>query len=120
MDLAKRCIDVGLYTNRLDEARQFYESDVGLPYEELVKAGRGVHQHRLGLRGAVLKLNHAREPLEAGTTGFRGLVVAQPGVSAPRRVVDPDGLAVEVVPPGHDGVELTAVRWRSTDPDRLG
>jgi hypothetical protein len=120
VDLAKPFLDAGLYTNALDEARRFYEGEVGLPYEELLRAGRGVHQHRLGLRGAVLKLNHAREPLADGPTGFRGLVVARPGIGGPRRLADPDGLAVEVVPPGHDGVDAVAVRWASTDPDRLG
>lgn len=120
VDLAKPYLDVGLYTNQLDEARRFYEGDLGLPYEELLKAGRGVHQHRLGLRGAVLKLNHAREPLEEGTSGFRGLVIAEPGALPPRRLSDPDGLVVEVVPPGHDGVDVTAVRWASSDPDLLG
>ena len=70
MDLAKPFLDVGLYTNGLDEARRFYESTLGLPYEELLKAGRGVHQHRLGLRGAVLKLNHHREPLPEDPAAF--------------------------------------------------
>ena len=120
MDLAKPHLDVGLYTNRADDARRFYEGDVGLPYEELLKAGRGVHQHRFGLRGAVLKVNDSREPLEEAGTGYRGLVVADPGAPGPRHLRDPDGLDVVLVPGGHEGIAATGVRWASTDPDRLG
>jgi lactoylglutathione lyase len=120
VDLAKPFLDVGLYTNRLEDARRFYEAELGLPYEELLKAGRGVHQHRLGLRGAVLKLNHVRDPLGDAATGYRGLVIADPGGAQPRSLRDPDGLHVEVVPPGQDGVRAAGVRWASTDPDRLG
>ena len=120
MDLAKPHLDVGLYTNRSGEARRFYEGDLGLPYEELLRAGRGVHQHRFGLRGAVLKVNDSREPLEEAVTAYRGLVVVDPGASSARHRSDPDGLDVAVVPVGHGGIRTTGVRWASTDPDRLG
>ena len=120
MDLAKPHLDVGLYTSRFVEARRFYEDDLGLAYEELLKAGRGVHQHRFGLRGAVLKVNDSREPLEEAVTGYRGLLVADPDVSGPRRLCDPDGLEVVVAPVGHEGIDATGVRWASSDPDRLG
>lgn len=120
MELAKPHLDVGLYTNRFDEARRFYEGDLGLAYEELLKAGRGVHQHRFGLRGAVLKVNHVREPLEEDVTAYRGLVVTDPAVSSQRHLRDPDGLDVVIAPVGHEGVGTTGVRWASSDPDRLG
>ena len=120
MDLAKPHLDVGLYTNRFDEVRRFYEGDLGLAYEELLKAGRGVHQHRFGLRGAVLKVNDARDPLEDAPTGYRGLVVADPAVSSPRHLRDPDGLDVVLAPVGHEGIGTTGVRWASTDPGHLG
>ena len=70
MDLAKPCLDVGLYTDRDDDLRAFYVDRLGLPYEELLKAGRGVHQHRVGLHGSVLKLNSSREPLDDAPTAF--------------------------------------------------
>ena len=118
MDLAKDCLDVGLYTENIAALRAFYEDELGLPYEELLKAGRGVHQHRLGLHGGVLKLNASREPLPEAPAGLRRLVVASP--DGPRSLVDPDGNEVELVPPGQDGVDAVAVHWASTDPDRLG
>lgn len=113
MRLAKPFLDVGLYTTRLDEHRAFWEGEIGLPYEELLKAGRGIHQHRLGLHGAVLKVNASRDHLEAAPSCLRGLVV--PGSTA-RSLTDPDGLPVEVVP----DADAVAVRWASSDPDRLG
>jgi lactoylglutathione lyase len=118
VDLAKPCLDVGLYTERIDALRGFYEGQVGLPYEELLKAGRGVHQHRLGLRGAVMKLNDSRDPLADAPSGLRGIVIAHP--DGARALVDPDGTPVELVAPGTDGVDGVAVRWSSSDPDRLG
>jgi catechol 2,3-dioxygenase-like lactoylglutathione lyase family enzyme len=111
--LAKPFLDVGIYTGRLDEQRAFWEREVGLPYEELLKAGRGIHQHRLGLHGAVLKVNASRDPLDPAPSCLRGLVVHG---SSPRSLVDPDGLPVEI---SHD-VETVAVRWASSDPNRLG
>lgn len=107
MRLAKPFLDVGIYTARLDEARAFWEHEVGLPYEELLKAGRGIHQHRLGLHGAVLKVNASREPLAEKPTCLRGLAVH--GLRA-ASLVDPGGLPVEVSP---DVAYISFVR----DPD---
>ena len=60
LHLVKPALDVGLYTNRTDAMRAFYEGEVRLAYNHLLKAGRGVHQHRLDLEGdGVLKLNDA-------------------------------------------------------------
>ena len=94
--LVKPALDVGLYTNRAAEMRAFYEGELGLGYNHLLKAGRGVHQHRLDLdsNGAVLKLNDARDPLPDAPTGYVGLAVV--GAQA-RSLHDPDGLPVAVV-----------------------
>jgi hypothetical protein len=118
--LAKPFLDVGVYTNRLDGMRAFYEGEVGLPYEELLRAGGGVHQHRLDLRGAVFKLNHSRDALPEDPTCYRRLVVAAAPGQRPARLTDPDGLAVHVVRAGGGGVETAAIAWASRDPDRLG
>ncbi len=101
MKLAKPRIDVGLYTNRRDELLAFWRDEVGLPYEELLPMGGGVQQHRLGLAGSVLKINHSREPLpDEPRAGYRELTIARAGVSTPKSLVDPDGNLVSLVPEG--------------------
>jgi hypothetical protein len=111
--LAKECLDVGLYTDRYEELRGFYVDDLGLPYEELLKAGRGIHQHRLGLRGSVLKLNSSREPLADAPTNVRELDIA---ADHHRAAADPDGTKVALTP----DVDAIAIHWASSDPARLG
>lgn len=120
--LAKDGVDVGLYTNRYEELAAFYGGELGLPYEELLKVGGGVHQHRYGLRGSVCKINSARAELEDAPSAFRTLVLASEDddVSTPRSMQDPDGTEVLVVPSGHHGVTGIAVMWASRDVDELG
>ena len=69
MQLAKRFVDVGIFTNRLDEMRAFYGERIRLPYEELLPVGGGVRQYRYGLLGSVLKINHSRDPLPPRIAG---------------------------------------------------
>ena len=108
IELAKPCLDVGMYVRNIDASRRFYEDDVGLPYEELLPVGGGVHQHRLGLRGSVLKLNASRNDLAAEPTGYRRLLIAA-DVAARRDLVDPDGTAVSLVPEGEDGITAIGI-----------
>ncbi len=106
MKLAKDSIDVGVYTNQRDDMLAFWQETVGLPYEELLKVGGGVHQHRLGLNGSVFKLNHTRRPLDAHSpAGYSELLIAREGLTAPQPLTDPDGNRVTLVPPGYDHVE---------------
>lgn len=112
MNLAKPCLDVGLYTDRYEALRAFYCDELGLPYEELLKVGRGVHQHRLGLHGSVLKVNDSRDALDVAPTNFVRLELNGP---VERHLHDPDGTEVVVRP----DIETIAVHWASSDPDRL-
>ena len=111
MELAKPSLDVGLYVTDIDASRAFYEGEVGLPYEELLKVGGGVHQHRLGLRGSVLKLNSSRADFAPRASGYRRLLVAaEGGAVGDTSLTDPDGIAVTLVAPGgdvtHIGIEI--------------
>lgn len=113
LQLVKPALDVGLYTNRIDDVRAFYEGEVGLAYNHLLKAGRGVHQHRLDLPGdGVLKLNDARDPLPEEPSGYVGLAVV---AKTPDARADPDGLRVDLVVslPGDARVRVTVA---SSDP----
>ena len=122
VELAKDRIDVGLYTNRYDSLADFYGPDglVGLPYEELLKVGNGVHQHRYGLRGSVLKVNSARADLPVEPTAFVRLTIADERRSTAAVLHDPDGTEVVLSPPGGNGLIDLAVHWASADVDGLG
>jgi lactoylglutathione lyase len=119
VELAKDRIDVGHYTNRWDEAEVFWRDTVGLHYEELLKAGGGVHQHRFGLRGSVCKVNTARADLADAPTAFRRLRIADDALDEPQLLLDPDGTEVELVPAGHEGVADLGVVWATADADAL-
>jgi catechol 2,3-dioxygenase-like lactoylglutathione lyase family enzyme len=106
MELAKNCLDVGLFTNRLDEMKGFYGERLRLPYEELLSLGGGMQQHRYGLLGSVLKINHSRDPVpERGRGGgYRRITIADPRTPMPFELTDPDGNSIELVPAGQRGI----------------
>jgi len=111
MKLAKDRVDFGLYTNEREAMLAFWQQVVGLPFEETLPAGGGVHQLRHGMNGSVMKINHSRDALpEVGPSGYRELWIARPGLTAERRLVDPDGNRVRLVPPGTEGVEGIGLR----------
>lgn len=110
MRLAKNVIDVGLSMNSLEPMLRFWQQDVGLRFDHVLPVRRGQKQYRLDEQGSVIKLNHHAEPLpEAAASGYRELIIAREGLQTPRRMVDPDGNRVQLVPPGHDGITQLAV-----------
>ena len=116
MQLAKPVLDVGLFTNDREGVLRFWQGEVGLPFEETLPAGRGVHQHRHGCHGSVLKLNHSRDPLpDVAPSGYREVWIAREGQGAERELVDPDGNRIRLVPPGTRGVSGIGVSMRVRD-----
>lgn len=117
MDLAKDCIDIGLFTNRREEMLKFWQEDVGLPFDHLGKLGGGVHQLRHHMNGSVLKLNAARDPLpDEPPSGYQELFIATEGLSEPRHLADPDGNRVTLVPPGTDDITGIEIKLGVRDP----
>jgi catechol 2,3-dioxygenase-like lactoylglutathione lyase family enzyme len=105
MQLAKNVIDVGLSTNNLEPMLRFWQQEVGLRFDHVLPVRRGQKQYRHEEQGSVIKINHHTEPLpEAPQSGYRELLVAREGLEKPRRMVDPDGNRVQLVPKGFDGV----------------
>lgn len=101
-NLAKHHIDVGIITDRLEPMLAFREQEVGLPFENILPIGQGLHQHRHGMNGSVFKLNHSRDPLdEAPIAGYQDLRIARAGLAERRVLVDPDGNRVVLVPAGY-------------------
>src|SRR5271168_572827 len=116
MELAKQFVDVGIFTNRLDEMRAFYGERIRLPCEELLPVGGGVRQYRYGLLGSVLKINHARDPLPPRIAGgYRKLSISDLRTSMPLSMQDPDGNDVELVPTGQHGVNQIEIHMEVTD-----
>ncbi len=116
MELAKAHLDVGTMVKDWDAAQRFWGETVGLAYEKFEKIGGGVRQHRYGVHGSVIKVNHARNPLPQHPTIHRRLRVAHAAVSAPTLLRDPEGVEVELVPPGHEGVLGIEVVNASAEP----
>lgn len=116
MKYARVGFDIGLFSNTRDEQLDFWQQVVGLPYDHMGKLGGGMQQHRHHLHGAILKMNHARQPLPtAPASGYRELVVAQPGRTTLASLSDPDGNRVVLVPPGHDGIATVALVQETAD-----
>ena len=115
MELAKLALDVGLFTNQPDTLLPFWQHEVGLPFDETLPVGGGVHQLRHRIGESILKINHSRDPLpETPVSGYRSLRIAIPGIDSDRPLTDPDDNQVTLIPVGTDRVtqlELTvAVR----------
>ena len=84
---------------------EFWQHTIGLPFEEMLPTGGGNAQHRHGLNGGVLKLNHSREPLiDEAPAGYQEVLIARAGLVEPDTHTDPDGNRVTLVPPGYRGV----------------
>ena len=116
MDLAKPRIDFGLTTGDIEPMLRFWQDEVGLKFDHLLKIRRGLDQHRHDALGSVIKINHLEGPLPDGPpTGYRELYVARQGLAAPRPLVDPDGNRITLVPPGWRGVGQIGVRLAVRD-----
>ncbi|HVN63709.1 MAG TPA: VOC family protein [Candidatus Binataceae bacterium] len=116
MELAKQFIDVGLFTNQLDQMREFYGERIKLPYESMLPLGGGLRQYRYGMLGSVLKINHARDPLPARRLGgYQRLTISDRRVIAPFVFADPDGNQVTLVPSGQRGIGQIEVHLGVTD-----
>lgn len=116
MKLAKPCFDIGLATHNLEPMLAFWQGEVGVPFDHLLKVRPGMNQHRHDLLGSVLKINHLAAPLPSTPpSGYRELFVAREGLAAARALQDPDGNRVTLVPPGTKGVTQIGVRLAVRD-----
>lgn len=120
MELARPQLDVGIFTNQLEQAQAFYGGQLGLAFESILPVGGGFNQHRYLSNGGVIKVMHSREPLAARRPGgYLRMIIASPRVSAPQTVLDQDGNHIELVPPGHNGVTQLEVVIGVSDPAKF-
>jgi len=111
MELAKPRIDIGLTALDLEPMLEFWQGQVGAVFDHLLKVRRGQNQHRHDVLGSVLKINHGEAPVPAAPpSGYRELVIAREGISAPLSLTDPEGNKVSLAPVGHEGVTQIGVR----------
>src|SRR4051812_10364100 len=106
--LARPTLDIGLFSDNPTMAA-FYMNEIGLPFVEALPHSETYSENFYAANGASLKINASTEPMEHGTSGYCGLIIAREGVTAPQRFVDPDGLSIAVVPPGNDGVHQMGI-----------
>ncbi len=99
MELAKPALDVGLYTNRLNDMLAFWQEQAHVPFSELLKVGGGLHQHRHAIGNSVLKINHPREAVpHAAPCGLHQLEIFSDRVDETLELLDPDGNEVLLSP----------------------
>jgi hypothetical protein len=109
--LSKPYMDVGLFTNRGAEMREFYGGEIGLaPIDEL-DIETGYRLYRFDASGSALKINDLDEPMEPATTCFRRIVLPVADPSQARALEDPDGNAVVLVPMGQMDVTQLGIVW---------
>lgn len=120
MELAKQCLDVGLFTNRIDEMRAFYGERLGLKFETMLPLGGGIRQYRYLAHGSVIKLNHSRNPLAPRSPGgYVGIVIADAAAKEPEQLIDPDGNPVARVPLGYEDTLGIGIQLGVTDAGRF-
>jgi catechol 2,3-dioxygenase-like lactoylglutathione lyase family enzyme len=85
---------------------------MGLPVIDTLPIEPGYVLHRFDAHGSALKLNVLATPLPARRTGYVRIVWPDPTCRRPERLEDPDGNAVERVPPGHLDIEQVGIVYR--------
>lgn len=77
MELNRPQVDVGLFTNRINEMRAFYGETLGLQFESELAVGGGFKQHRFIANGSIIKLMDSRDPLpRRHPGGYETLMIA--------------------------------------------
>jgi catechol 2,3-dioxygenase-like lactoylglutathione lyase family enzyme len=115
--LAKDAVDVGLFTELLDESLSFWGDDVGLTYEEMLPIGGGVRQHRFTIGDSVVKVNHSAHPLPHDeATTLAAIRVARPGATSRKSLATPDGVVVETGPDDRSAAPALTVVVRTPQP----
>jgi len=108
MNLAKPYVDIGLNTNALPAMLAFWQNEVGARFDHMLPVRRGLKQHRHLINNSVLKINEHAEPLsDKPPTGYAELLIAREGLEREKRMQDPEGVAVRLVPSGlHDITQI--------------
>src|SRR5260370_12223823 len=105
VELARPQVEVGIFTNTIEELKAFYGETLGLAFESLLPVGGGFRQHRYLANGSVIKLMESREPLpRRHPGGYETLIIATPETSTPESLTHPDRNKLVILPPAQDDV----------------
>jgi predicted enzyme related to lactoylglutathione lyase len=116
MKLAKPRIDIGFTTNNVQPLLDFWQKEIGLPFDHLLPIRKGQKQHRHDLLGSVLKINELADPIpDRPRSGYRELLIAREGLSAPKTLTDSEGNRVTLVPKGTYGITRIGIRLAVRD-----
>jgi Glyoxalase/Bleomycin resistance protein/Dioxygenase superfamily len=116
LELARPTIDLGLFSDN-PAMGVWYQEVLGLAFVEGLQHSPTYSEDFYAVNGRSLKINASEEPMAPGTSGYRGLLIARDGIAEPQPFVDPDGLAVTVVPRGHAGVDEIGIVCDVADVD---
>jgi catechol 2,3-dioxygenase-like lactoylglutathione lyase family enzyme len=112
--LARPGLDFGLATDHEAERRAFYE-DLGLKHLMTDHLMPGQDEVYYTLHGSWLKIVTSDQPMKQGISGYSELLFVDPDAQFPRRLTDPDGIKVTVVPKGYRGIDEVGVVVRVHD-----
>jgi hypothetical protein len=106
--LSRPTLDIGLFSDN-PAMPEFYVNELGLPFVEALPHSPTYSENFYAATDASVKINYSSEPMAAGTSGYRRLLIARDRVDTPREYVDPDGLTITIVPPGDEGVDQMGI-----------
>jgi len=109
--LSKPYMDVGVFTNRGVEMRDFYSHVIGLSLTDTLEIEEGYRLYRYDARGSALKINDLDEPMGPARTAFRGIIFPMTDLSTSRELEDPDGTLVRLVPNGELDITQLGIVW---------
>ena len=108
--LSKDVLDIGYFTDNLEETLKFWKNDLGLDCETPVRYNNGLTQYRHPLRETIIKVNTSDRKLAKPPSGYTELFIATKNLNSPKSTLNPDGELITLVPKGHLGISETAIK----------
>src|ERR1700730_2840274 len=112
--LARPGLDLGLPTDNEKSRRRFYE-ELGLSHLKTDNIMDGQDEVYYTLHDSWLKIITTDQSMPSAVSGYDRLLMVDPTVDDVHDAIDPDGLKVSVIPPGHRGIDQVGVVVKVND-----